>query len=187
MVWNNNRHLTLYHGTDLASANKIITSSIKLNFCKPLTDFGQGFYTTTYLHQAKNWANIRVLRLNRKKRINPQSPVPQSAVLEIQVSYDDLVTLETLCFVTEGSSTLKSDFWDLIRNCRRHRKKHFLDNQSNEKYYDVVFGLVSLWPQTLVINNCDQVSFHTDKAINCLQKNIKIRYQCNPAQPLFQV
>ena len=68
MVWNNNRYLTLYHGTDLASANKIINSQINLNFCKPLTDFGQGFYTTTYLHQAKNWANIRVLRLNRKKR-----------------------------------------------------------------------------------------------------------------------
>lgn len=181
MVWNNNRYLTLYHGTDLASANKIINSSIQLNFCKPLTDFGQGFYTTTYLHQAKNWANIRVLRLNRKKKGNTQS----AAVLEIKVSYDALVTLKTLCFVTEGNST-KSDFWDLIRNCRQSRKKHFLDNQGNQQYYDVVFGLVSLWPQTLVINNCDQVSFHTDKAISYLQ-NIKIGARCNPTQPLFQV
>jgi hypothetical protein len=70
MVWNNRRYLTLYHGTDLTSATNICSNSIQLNFCKPITDFGQGFYTTTYLHQAKNWANIRVLRLNRTKANN---------------------------------------------------------------------------------------------------------------------
>lgn len=173
MVWNtnNNKELNLYHGTDLNSAEKILKNSINLQYCRKLTDFGQGFYTTTYLHQAKNWANLRCLRLSRKKNLSR----PVAAILGLKISYNLLSTLKTLCFVTEGSSN-QSDYWDLIRNCRTG-KKHYQVSSSIDEYYDVIFGSVSLWPQTLVIKDCDQISFHTDASIKALN-TVNILYSC---------
>jgi hypothetical protein len=64
MGWSNGP-LVLYHGCDDTSAQSIMTPAspnrhgIHLAYSRPLADFGRGFYTTTYLHQAKNWANVR--------------------------------------------------------------------------------------------------------------------------------
>jgi len=59
-TWNN-KPLTVYHGTDDASLGRPgVTQGtvlngfvVNLSLCRPLTDFGQGFYTTTSLHQAR--------------------------------------------------------------------------------------------------------------------------------------
>ena len=67
MPWTNGP-LVLYHGCDHISADSIMTPvlpnqhGIHLTQSRALTDFGRGFYTTTSLHQAKNWANSRCRR-----------------------------------------------------------------------------------------------------------------------------
>lgn len=67
MPWSNGP-VALYHGTDDLSAPSIISPSwpmrhgVNLGKSNTLTDFGKGFYTTTSLHQAKNWANTRYRR-----------------------------------------------------------------------------------------------------------------------------
>lgn len=68
-----NPPLIVYHGTDAASAGALGLSAgtplpsfaVNLALCRPHTDFGQGFYTTTNPHQARQWANLRYLRARR--------------------------------------------------------------------------------------------------------------------------
>ena len=47
------------------------------------------------------------------------------------------------------------------------------------RFYDLVYGPVSLFPQSLVIADADQISFHTNNALNVLQ-NATIVSQGNP-------
>jgi hypothetical protein len=158
MAWNNGP-LVLYHGCDDASASNINGNGINLTLCQPLTDFGRGFYTTTSLVQAKNWANARCRALLAKSGIRRTA-----TVIRFDVDRNQLAALDFLGFVTENSNP---DFWDLIRACRRNSPpaQHL---RARNAYYDVVFGPVTLWPQTLVIKDCDQISFHTAQAIQLL-------------------
>ena len=170
--------LVLYHGCDNISATSIRTPlspnqhGIHLAYSQALTDFGRGFYTTTNLHQAKNWANIRCQRL-------PHTLPPKVAtVLRFEVDRNLLARLQLLCFVTESSN---SDYWDFVSHCRKGLGNHLLAGQDN---YDVVFGPVSLWPQTLVIKDCDQIGFHTPMGLSILPTPT-IAVQGNPNNPLL--
>ena len=80
-----NQDLELYHGTTLKAANAIASRGIALALCSPLTDFGQGFYTTTLQRQAITWAYTRAA-------IVGGSP----AYLSYRVNRDALSRLETL-------------------------------------------------------------------------------------------
>jgi hypothetical protein len=172
MPWQNGP-LVLYHGCDDVSAQAIslpsppYNHSINLTYCSPLTDFGQGFYTTTNLHQAKNWANLRCQRLRSAIPPNNVSAV----VLEFNVDRNVLARLDTLSFVTEGSDPAKppppnTDYWEFVQYCRLGRGTHKLGGGN----YEVVYGPVSLWPQILVIKDCDQISFHTPLSLLVLPR-----------------
>jgi hypothetical protein len=135
---------------------------------------------TTYLHQAKNWANVRcrlLQRALRSKRPRASSSPPKfyvATVLRFEVSREEIALPEALVFVTEGSNP---DYWDLVLHCRqggngRHRLRGGL-------YYDIVYGPVSLWPQTLVIKDCDQISFHNRRSVDILD-------QARPQRPYTQ-
>ena len=164
MPWQNNP-LALYHGCDDDSANNIRTPGsgyshgIQLAYGRPLLDFGRGFYTTTNLLQAKHWANSRIRRL---RRVDPNQ---YAVVLRFEVDRNLLAMLQTLCFVTEGMTPPQTDYWELVRHCRLGLGNHRPTGGGN---YDVVYGPVSLWPQTLVIKDCDQISFHTHAAMTAL-------------------
>lgn len=154
--WTNPR-LTVYHGTDNRSAG--LTGPARVNasvgflpnlaFCRPFTDFGQGFYTTTNLHQARQWANTRVL----------SRASAYAVVLRFDLDRDWLATLDALAFTRPTA-----DFWALVTDCRQGFPPHQRPPPSPLPY-DVVYGPVTLWPQILVIADCDQVSFHTQNAV----------------------
>ncbi len=165
VAWTNGR-ITLYHGTDDIAAAAIskpgnpMNHGISLARCRPNTDFGLGFYTTTRLSQAKSWANLRYKRGSQKKN----GPYPTCAVvLSFKVDRDDLAYMHSMSFVREG--TAAGDFWSFVRYCRNGNKPHLFNGTSD---YDVIYGLVTLWPQTLIVNDCDQVSFHTQHALGIL-------------------
>jgi hypothetical protein len=65
-----------------------------------------------------------------------------------------LASLESLSFVLETP-----DFWALVDDCRSRFPPHQRTGRQPE--YDVVYGPVTLWPQRLVIKDCDQIGFHT--------------------------
>jgi hypothetical protein len=153
--------LTVYHGTDNSAA--VIQAApvggrlpfvVNLALCRSFTDFGQGFYTSTSLHQAKQWANTRVLRTT--------GTTGSAVVLRFEIHRDWLASLDTLAFVRAIA-----DFWALVADCRVGFPPH-QRQPPHPVPYDVVYGPVTLWPQILIISDCDQISFHTQKALGGL-------------------
>lgn len=155
-----NKDLVVYHGTDDAAVGAqgfpqyaTVPLTINLSLCRPFTDFGQGFYTTTSQHQAEQWANARLLR-------RPANAPPANAiVLGFQLGRDWLASLDALAFMRPIN-----DFWLLIQDCRNGFPPH-QRWRSPLACYDIVYGPVTLWPQRLVIQDCDQISFHTQRAV----------------------
>jgi hypothetical protein len=150
--WTNGA-LPLFHGTDDAAARAILHSGIDLRRCSPVTDFGRGFYTTTNLDQAKNWARIRAARAG--------STSVKGAVIAMDVSRDWLATLQCLVFVRDVP---EAGYPDFVRHCRGGRAPHRLSAD-----YDAVYGPVAMWQDALdyssarlfTIADCDQISFHS--------------------------
>ena len=163
MPWTNGP-LILYHGTTDDAATAISKPSrgwphgIDFDLCKPLKDFGRGFYLTTVLRQAESWADLKFKRHTKSRKASC------SAVLRFEVDRDQLAPLLSLCFVTESAGP-DSDYWDFVQHCRKRRTTHLLQGDKN---YDVVFGPVSLGRQRFVIKDADQVSFHTEAALKIL-------------------
>jgi hypothetical protein len=154
MAWTNGPR-EVYHGTDLTSGAAILPvggpHAISLAPAGAFSDFGPGFYTTTNLQQARQWANQRVRRLGG---------AAVACVATFQLDRTALGSLQHLAFVTDDS-----DFYDLVAFGRRGGVNHARAGGP----YDVVYGPVALWPQTLAIKDCDQISFHTLAAVAMLQ------------------
>ncbi|HKO10180.1 MAG TPA: DUF3990 domain-containing protein [Alphaproteobacteria bacterium] len=163
MPWNNGP-VRLYHGCDALAARAMQTHGIDLTRCRPRTDFGRGFYTTTSEYQAKQWANQRARR-------NPQNAAKSVAiVIRFDVDRDGLAALQDLVFVMDGP-----DFYALASYCRTGS----MPLHGRARPYDVVYGPVSLWQQRLVIKDCDQISFHTPEALDVLSSP-QLHAQGNP-------
>ena len=169
--WSNGK-LTVYHGTDTLTlgahgpfkvGGSLAGFVADLNYCRALTDFGKGFYTTTKLHQAREWANARTRRLRRSKRLRASPVQPWGLVLQFDLDRSWLASQESLVFVREVS-----DFWDFVTHCRAGFAVHARAHPNVA--YDVVYGLVTIWRQKLLIQDCDQISFHTPTAVGYLNR-----------------
>jgi Protein of unknown function (DUF3990) len=147
--------IALYHGTsDQWTAS--ILRAVDLRQARPLTDFGRGFYTTTKLDQAKRWARDVA-------RIWGGS----AAVIKFDVERDALAMLQCLSFIR--ADTLAVDFWSFVQYCKTipsdHRRRYVAG------YYDIVAGPVpGDWKKQSVIRDSDQISFHTDAAVDVLNR-----------------
>ena len=157
-----NPPLRVYHGTDdlsllrwgaVARGRTITGFRVSLPLCRPFTDFGQGYYVTTWVHQARQWANARVLRI-----LAPTGPQPKAVVLRYTLDRDWLAGLESLVF-----NRPTRDYWNFVDDCRSGFPPH-----QRPGPYDVVYGPVALWPQRLLIQDCDQIGFHTRKGVTRL-------------------
>ena len=156
----NNPPLRVFYGTDSfsiatalpAAGAPLPTFAVNLAMCRPFSDFGQGFYTTTRLHQARQWANKRVLNFSPRTGLF-------AIVIRFDLDRDWLAGLDTLAFVRPIR-----DFWSLVTDSYAGFTAHQRLPPSPTPY-DVVYGPVTLWTQTLVINDCDQVSFHSQRAV----------------------
>jgi hypothetical protein len=145
-----NQDIVLYHGT-LTKYVSAITRGIAVALGKRFTDFGPGFYTTTWLPQAQMWA----------AEMAATTPGTVPAVVRIEVSREKLALLDTLAFVRGDFHA--DDFWSLVHYCRKGARDH--RRKGAKSYYDVVYGPVaSFWNQKLIIANADQLSFHSKEA-----------------------
>lgn len=137
MTWTNGP-ITVYHGTDSVSAGSIRAGINSAHF-RPHTDFGAGFYVSTVLHQAQQWANQRARRTGNTR----------AEVLEFELDRNAVEPLRHLTFNLDGN-----DYWDFVAYCRSGAPNH---GPRRVQPYDIVYGPVSLWSQQLVLANCDQV------------------------------
>lgn len=143
----------LYHGTVEAYAAAILRDGVDLSRCSPLTDFGRGFYSTSNLEQAENWATVRA------RAIRSSGKVAHASVIEMTVDRKWLGTLSGLFFVR---SSREVGFSDFVRFCRLGGAPHCPWGD-----FQMVCGPVAQWQDDLgeaarvfVINDCDQISFH---------------------------
>jgi hypothetical protein len=158
-IWNG-QDIFLYHGTlDVHVAS--ILQGINLNMCKPLRDFGRGFYTTTNRAQAERWAID----------LSVQTPGTTPAVVEFTVSRNSIALLDILFFVRGTPAAV--DFWSFVQFCRTHATDH---GRAHASWYDLVAGPVtgSVRKQTIIPDG-DQISFHTANAILVLDASQKVR------------
>jgi hypothetical protein len=160
----NNPDLVLYHGTIQMSAIAITSDGIALSEARIRTDFGPGFYTTTHLEQAREWA------AKKSRSIRGSAP----AVVAFRIERNALSQLDALFFVRGNHDAL--DFWRLVHYCRdsepviKGRADHL--RQIEPAAYDVIAGPVARFPtdERLIYSDMDQVSFHTQAALDLLQR-----------------
>jgi Protein of unknown function (DUF3990) len=156
MVWTNAAQL-IYHGTDEHSAAQILANGIHLASCRPLADFGPGFYVTSSLHQAQQWANQKVRRIQALG-----GPSVRAAVVMFDFDRDKAGDLnDHLTFVIAGA-----DFFDFVNYNRTDGNKHH-----RAAFYDAVYGPVSAYPETIMYMNCDQICLLTTQAVSCATVN----------------
>lgn len=128
--------------------------------------------------QAEQWANTRAAAVNTAL---PATSAPTVAlVLQFRLSRDWLASLECLSFVLETP-----DFWALVDDCRSRFPPHQRIGRRRE--YDAVYGPVTLWPQKLVIKDCDQISFHAPSVVASLPDPVvyKRANDSDPTQTSF--
>ncbi len=155
-----NQDLILYHGTVDIHYSSIL-QAVDVTKGRHLTDFGRGFYTTTLLSQAGNWA----WRMGLGR--TGSNPV----VIEFTVSRDHLATLESVWFA-HGAPNAES-YWSLVCHCRSGGGGHA--RISNGGWYDIAIGpLATSWrSRSLSQDGRDQVSFHTSTAAGRLDSSSK--------------
>lgn len=154
MAWDD-QAATFYHGTDSLSATSIRLYGIDTSNFRRKSDFGAGFYVTTVVHQAEQWANRRC-----RKRAGTTAEV-----LKYELERSSIETLRHLAFVVDDN-----DYYDFIAYCRSGAANHGPNRPSQ---YEVVLGPVSLWPQKLVLASCDQLLFSNPNGLKGFDKPVR--------------
>ncbi|MDR2702438.1 MAG: DUF3990 domain-containing protein [Spirochaetaceae bacterium] len=164
--------MTLYHGSNTE------IDKIDLGKCRPLKDFGRGFYTTPLREQA--WAMAK-----RTVRIYGEGP---PCITEFM--FDDAVLIDTR-FNIKRFEKPNLEWAKFVVNNRNHVFTDFPSSECNtDGKYDIVTGPVANDDITALINVylagilsddalikeltfrelSGQVSFHSERAAACLQK-----------------
>jgi hypothetical protein len=166
------RYIRLYHGCTSHDAMNILAHGIDLTLCRPDTDFGRGFYTTTVHYQARQWAWARFYD-PAVARIRPNQPV----VLKFLVDRRQLAALLFISFVLAGRS--KRNFWSLVQHCKQSTAATINDHRGpvtladGTRWYDVACGPVAaFWRQKFAMQDADQFSFHTYAGVCLLNQQI---------------
>ena len=164
--------MILYHGSNIE------IEKIDLSKCRPLKDFGRGFYTTPLREQA--WAMAkRTVRIYEK-----------GTPCITEFYFDDTVLKDTQ-FNIKRFEKPNLEWAKFVVNNRNHNFKDFSNPECNtDGKYDIVTGPVANDDITALMNVylagilsddtlikeltfrelSEQVSFHTERAAACLQK-----------------
>lgn len=155
--------MKLYHGST------VIIEKPNLEILNYRTDFGRGFYTTTDIEQAKKWTKIKKDRLERQnnndihKYINVYEYIEDS---DLKIKDFTGADEEWLKFIYSNrqSDELIHDY-DIVKG-----------PVANDNLYQVLVGYENgiynmdetiQRLKTYLLTN--QISFHTQKTINCLK------------------
>ena len=169
--------VTLLHGCVASGAVEILKHGVDPTKGRLDADFGQGFYLTTSLRQARHWAWLKFYDLAPSKQTASGGPV----VLSFTLPLAQIATLDSIVFVRGDYAY--DDYWSMVQHCRQsssvapqnHRNTADL-SPTPDNWYDLVFGPVAThWEQRSVMAESDQISFHTTRAAALLSA-------CRPAR-----
>lgn len=148
----------VYHGTD------ILFDQIKLDKSRDKRDFGKGFYTTTIEAQAEGWAcNMRIRRRSKESWVN----VYELTIADnLAVKEFDGLTVEWLNFVKDNRSLGGTQHpYDIVIGPVAN------DNTlvTVMRYMEGVYTAEEAIKRLAFFKTNDQVTFHTEKALECLK------------------
>lgn len=147
---------TLYHGTGFDSI-KSLEKGILLNKGNKKTDFGQGFYLTSNLKQAKGWALSRMRAVIENTGDNSNRAV----IISYEIDFDLIKKLNYLFFTDAEVEWAEFVYANRVLDYNLHHNLH--------QDYDFVYGpLADGNPITLLVSKLRR------KEINLNQFNEKI-------------
>jgi hypothetical protein len=153
--------MKLYHGSTIG------VETPDLQKCRPTTDFGQAFYTTTNFEQAEKWAKIK------QKRANSENCIVSVFEFDESILYLDDYKVRHF-----GNAT--HDWLDFVVNNRRGIVQKQYDFVTGPVANDSLYATILLYEQGLLPADAaierlkvqelySQLSFNTEKAL----KNLK--------------
>jgi hypothetical protein len=151
--------MILYHGSNIQF------DSIFLSFAKDKRDFGRGFYTTTIQEQAREWAIIINRRQGTKTAFLYEFECAGFNDLNVKI-FEAEYTKEWLDFVTANrvKGGIQHNF-DMV-------KGPVADDRTRQTIGLYLSGLLDVEYVLKQLSHTkvnDQVSFHTEKALNRLK------------------
>lgn len=181
---------TVYHGT-ITRHYESLSQGIDISKSNIKTDFGQGFYTTFSKEQAESFAETKAYDINSFERQKAKAGGTPNFVNPLIIEYK--VNKEKLKQLNGVFLDCKDDKWaEFVYNNRIDNKLMKSDFHNKNGIFDYVFGDVAdtkLFPaikkysRGLIdfkqfqqeINpykfaDYNQLSFHTEEALNCLIK-----------------
>jgi len=155
--------MKLYHGSTVG------VEKPDLQKCRQITDFGQAFYTTTSLEQARQWAKIKQKRANSKT----------AAVSEFE--FDENLLYSDSYKVRHFEKATK-EWLEFVINNRRGTSTENYDFVMGPVANDTLYATILLYEQGVITADAaieqlktytlfDQLSFHTEKALKNLKFN----------------
>lgn len=177
--------IVLLHGCLASDAQAILRHGIDPTKGRLDTDFGQGFYLTTHLRQARHWAWLRYYNLPPVLQTSSGGPV----VVRFTLPMASFHGLDALVFVRGDYDY--DDYWSLVQHCRQSSNTAPRNHRNNvdlrptiANWYDVVFGPVAThWEQRSIMADSDQISFHTTGAASLLSALIPANVAVDPVHP----
>jgi len=153
--------MILYHGSTLRVENPLLTK------CRPNTDFGRGFYTTTSREQAEKWAKLKQQRAGKGLAIITE--------YEINDSVFERADLMIFKFTKPDKNWL-----DFVYNNRKGLQSGYFDIVFGPVANDRLFATITLYEQGILTADAaiaqlktyllyDQISFNSQKVIDCLK------------------
>ena len=150
--------LTLYHGTNCQFTD------IDLSKSRPRRDFGSGFYTTTLYEQAVQWAkNLYVRYGGSGQFVREYRFVP---VADLKILVFNSMNKGWLEFIKENRTHGGlAHRYDVVRGAVAN------DNtmRTIALYVSGIYTAEMALEQMRFFKANDQISFHTQKALSCLQ------------------
>lgn len=153
--------MKLYHGTNAQF------ETIALSKSKDKRDFGKGFYTTTIFEQAEKWAKNQFIRYGGEGSFVKEYDFLENTNLRIK-------------FFPE----MNEEWLEFVKKCRTESgTPHSYDIIKGPVANDNTMRTIALYISGIYsteqaidrlkffkVNN--QISFHTEKALNCLTWNL---------------
>ena len=164
--------MILYHGTNLDIA------SISLNMCRPYKDFGRGFYLTSIEEQARKMA-YRVSKIYGGKQIINVYEIDDDFLLKKELSiknFGTAVTEQWATFVMNNRNRDFADFENMLCNfdCKYDIVAGPVANDDLamlfREYHKHAIHLYVLLKELSYKETTNQVSFHTQRAVELLRK-----------------
>ena len=153
--------MILYHGST------VVVEKPDLQICRPATDFGQAFYTTSSFEQAKKWAKIKQKRANAETAVVSEFEFDEKLLHSgnYKVRHFEKADKEWLEFVINNRRGINAKTYDLV-----------MGPVAN----DALYATILIYEQGIITAGAaieqlkthtlfDQLSFHSEKALENLK------------------